>query len=207
MDGPRASLVAREGIPFLAAILILGLILILADRYLEGAVAGVLFTLAFLLFRDPIREIPPEPLGVVSPVDGTVTAVMPVGNGIVRDQEQKVVIRVNHLGSYTLRSPTEGKILALRDKPGAGGKLGKTKGLWLQTDEGDDVVLLFPRAWFWLTPTSSAQIGERLGQGQSCGYLRLAHEAELHLPIESRILVEPGQKVIAGVDIIGELPG
>lgn len=205
MEGPRPSFVAREGIPFLLVIALVGVLFLVADRALGAIIAALTLLPAFLLFRDPVREIPAEPLGVVSPVDGTVIAVVPTGSGVVADQEQKVVVRVNHLGSYTLRSPTEGKIMDLRDSGSdAWLKPGKN-GLWLRTDEGKDVVLLFPRAWFWLAPKSPAQIGERLGQGQSCGYLRLAREAELHLPIDSKVFVEPGQKVVAGVDLIGEL--
>ena len=207
MEGRRPSFVAREGIPFLFVIALAAVLLLVNDRILAAGIAAVLLTLAYLLFRDPIREIPAEPLGVVSPVDGTVIAVVPTGQGVVANQEQKVVVRVNHLGSYTLRSPTEGKILDLQDAGNRIDHQARKRGLWLRTDEGRDVVLLFPRAWFWLAPKSPAQIGERLGQGQSCGYLRLAREAELHLPIDSKVLVEPGQKVLAGVDLIGELSG
>jgi phosphatidylserine decarboxylase len=205
MEGSRPSFVAREGIPFLAILALVGLIFVVADRYGAALIAFCFLVLAFLLFRDPVREIPAEPLGVVSPVDGTVVAVLPTSRGVVAAQEQKVVVRVNHLGSYTLRSPTEGKILDLNDAEKGAQAADRKRGLWLQTDEGKDVVLLFPRSWFWLAPTSPAQIGERLGQGQPSGYLRLAREAELRLPIDSRILVEPGQKVVAGVDLIGEL--
>ena len=205
MEGPRPSFVAHEGIPFLAFLVVVAGTFAIQECYIAAAAMALLLLLAFLLFRDPMRDIPAEPLGVVSPVDGTVVAVMPIGNGVVAEQEQKVVIRVNHLGTYTMRSPTEGKILDLRDANLAAGQTVRNKGLWLRTDEGRDVVLLFPRAWLWLAPSSWAQIGERLGQGQSCGFLRLAREAELYLPIDSKILVEPGQKITAGIDLIGEL--
>lgn len=205
MEGRRPSFVAREGIPFLVILAMASVALSWSNNYCGSVLAAGLFLLAFLLFRDPAREIPAEPLGVVSPVDGTVIAVVPTGSGIVAENEQKVVIKVNHLGSYTLRSPTEGKILDLSDARRDPGKQFRRRGLWLRTDEGQDVVLLFPRAWLWLAPQSFAQIGERLGQGQSCGYSRLAREAELYLPIDSKILVQPGQKVLAGVDLIGEL--
>ena len=46
----------------------------------------------------------------------------------------------------------------------------------------------------------------RVGQGQRCAYLRLVRYAELHLPIESKVLVEPGQVLVAGSDLIGKVP-
>jgi len=82
----------------------------------------------------------------------------------------------------------------------------RTNALWLQTDEGDDIVLQFHGYRLGLAPRSFVRFGERLGQGQRCAYLRLTRFAELHLPIESNILVKPGQVVTAGSDLIGKVP-
>ncbi len=81
-----------------------------------------------------------------------------------------------------------------------------SSGLWIKTDEGDDVVLQFKRHRFGLAPLALLSFGERIGQGQRCAYLRLARVAELQFPIHGRMLVEPGQRVIAGCDVLGKLP-
>ena len=88
------------------------------------------------------------------------------------------------------------------DKPGEY----RTNALWVQSDEGDDVVLQFRGYRFGLAPKSFVRFGERLGQGTRCAYLRLARYADIHVPIESNILVEPGQHVVAGRDLLGKLP-
>lgn len=82
----------------------------------------------------------------------------------------------------------------------------QTNALWIQSDEGDDVVLQFQGYRFGLAPQSFMRFGERLGQGQRCAYLRLTRYAELHLPIASKILVKLGQRVVAGTDLIGKVP-
>jgi len=82
----------------------------------------------------------------------------------------------------------------------------RTNALWVQTDEGDDVVLQFRGYRFGLAPKSFVRFGERLGQGSRCAYLRLSRFAEIHLPVESKILVKPGQKVVAGCELLGKLP-
>jgi phosphatidylserine decarboxylase len=82
----------------------------------------------------------------------------------------------------------------------------RTNALWVQTDEGDDVVLQFQGYRLGLPPAALVRYGDRVGQGQRCAYLRLTRVAEVHLPIASRTLVQPGQRVTAGVDIIGKLP-
>lgn len=206
MQGRRNPFVASEGLPFLIAVIAaFGLAL----RYLDvgyAAAAGLLFLLLLLIFRDPHRPISASPLGVVSPVDGRVISVDRTDNGLYRGQAHRIQIQIDSFGTYTARAPIEGKIMDLRSGDGAGLGAHRINGLWIRTDEGDDVVLQFRGYRFGLAPKSFIGIGERVGQGQRCAYLRLTRIAELHLPIDGNVLVEPGQIVVAGTDLIGKVP-
>ena len=82
----------------------------------------------------------------------------------------------------------------------------RTNALCVQTDEGDEVVLQFRGYRFGFAPKSFVRFGERVGQGSRCAYLRLARFAEVYVSIDSKILVEAGQKVTAGSDLLGKLP-
>jgi len=167
-------------------------------------VPAAVFAMLYLVFRDPHRPVPPSPLGVVSPVDGEVVTVDIAEDGVLQGRAQRIVIRIDSLGTYTARSPVEGRVRDLHtadrvtDYP--------HNALWLRTDEGDDVVLKFSGYRFGLPPRSLALYGERLGQGARCAYLRLTRLAEVHLPDTSRVLVEPGQVLRAGSDLIARLP-
>ncbi len=81
-----------------------------------------------------------------------------------------------------------------------------SSGLWVRTDEDDDVVLQFHGHRFGLAPLAFLRYGERVGQGQRCAFLRLTRQAELQLPIASRVLVKAGQRVTAGADVLAKLP-
>ncbi len=158
----------------------------------------------YLIFRDPERPVPAVPLGVVSPVDGTVVAVGLTDSSVLGGEAQKVILRVNALGTYTARCPVEGKILDLSsdaERPGAG-----SGGLWVRTDEDDDVVLQFSGRRLGLVPRAFLRYGERVGQGQRCAFLRLTRIAEVQLPLNARIQVESGQRVAAGSDLLARLP-
>ena len=206
MEGRRNPFVAREGIPFL---LLAAVTFGFALRYLDIAfavAAALLFFLLILIFRDPRRGIPASPLGVVSPVDGQVINVDLVDKGVLHGEAHCVQIRIESFGTYTARAPIEGKIMDLRSVTGDKIVDYRTNALWIQTDEGDDVVLQFLGYRFGLAPRSFIRFGERVGQGQRCAFLRLTRVAELHLPIESQILVTPGQVVVAGTDLIGKVP-
>ena len=205
MKGRRNPFVAREGIPWLLVTLLA--VAITWQFYGWYAILpALLFIWLFLIFRDPRRSIPAQPLGVVSPVDGVVIDVDLTDKSILGGEAHKVIIAVDSFGTYTARCPVEGKVMDFRGD-GKNEQVRKfSTGLWVQTDEGEDVVLQFRGHRLGLVPSAFMRYGERIGQGQRCAYLRLTRFAEVQFPIHGRILVEEGQRVVAGSDVLGKLP-
>jgi len=165
----------------------------------------ILLALLYFLFRDPIREVPSVALGIISPADGTVVSVETTDKCVVQGEAYLLRIRVNGLGTYTARSPVEGKVMDLQSSVEGIGPDCPLNALWVQTDEGENVVLQFHGYRFGLAPRSFIRFGERIGQGHRCAYLRLAQYADVYMPITSKILVKPGQQVVAGEDLIATL--
>lgn len=206
MEGRRNPFIAREGLPFLVVI---GVAIGLAARYLDVIFAVallLLFIVLLLVFRDPRRDVPASPLGVVSPVDGRVVDVGLTDKGVFHGEAHRVRIKIDALGTYSARAPVEGKIMDLRSVAGDKVVDYRTNALWIQTDEGHDVVLEFDGYRMGLPPQSFIRFGERVGQGQRSAYLRLTRFAEVHMPIDSKVQVKPGDVLIAGTDLIGKLP-
>jgi phosphatidylserine decarboxylase len=206
LKGRRNPFVAREGIPFLIAALVAAV----ACWQLAGPVYTIIPALFFvwmlLIFRDPHRVIPAVPLGVVSPVDGTVVEVSLTDKGALHGEAHKIFVEISKFGAYTARCPVEGKIMDFRGAVPDSAALGRVSGLWVQTDEHHDVVLQFHGRRLGFAPLAFLGYGERVGQGQRCAYLRLTRLAEVQLPINGRVQVEVGQKVSAGVDVLARLP-
>lgn len=206
MKGKRNPFVAREGIPFLV---VSAISVWLVWQYVGvGFVIfpGLLLAYFALVFRDPRRNVPAVPLGIVSPVDGTIVDIGLTDKSILNGEAHKIIIRVNSLGTYTARCPVEGKIMDFRGDQPHKQVPGETSGLWVRTDENDDVVLQFHGHRLGLAPRAFLRYGERVGQGQRCAYLRLTRFAEVQLPINGRVLVSAGQKVAAGSDLLAKLP-
>ena len=195
MHGRRNPFVAQEGVPWLLITIVVAILLI---RYYDpwtALIPGILTIFLYLIFRDPHRSVPSVALGVFSPVDGDVVSVEKMEKGDTGEAALRVLISIDSLGTYTARSPVEGSI-----------KESGKKALWLQTDEGADVILKFSGYRLGLAPRAFAKFGERLGQGQRCAYLRLTRTAEVQIPVDGKVLVEPGQTVVAGTDVIGNVP-
>jgi phosphatidylserine decarboxylase len=152
------------------------------------------------IFRDPDREIPSSPLAVVSPADGVVNVVEEVQDPYLGRRAIRVAIAMKQLGVFGTRSPIEGKVL---EPPHS--ENGQPHGVWLRTDEQDDLVVVMHRGPLNNLPQCYVRIGERLGQGQRCGYITMGGLVEIYLPANSRIQVEQGSQVRSGSDVIAIL--
>lgn len=204
MRRPPAHLIAREGWIFIVAALLLGIFAVRLGSVGLGVVALAALVLLMLLFRDPQRPIPSAPLAVLSPVDGTIVSIEYTDRGCLDREATCITVRIDNFGAYSARSPVEGKVLNLQDNYSAGSRLLGLSGLWVRTDEDDDVVVLMdgPRL---LRPRSFIGYGERLGQGSRFAFVRLAHTVRVFIPINSRVEVERGDYVRAGVDVLAML--
>jgi len=154
------------------------------------------------LYRDPEREIPSSPLAVVSPADGVVQAVEAVHDPYLQRDAVRLDIQMYRTGVYSTRSPIEAKVLESKT---AGLDSGQPQGVWLQTDESDNLVLVMHRGALHNLPRCDVRIGERVGQGQRCGYIPMGGRVEIYLPRHSRIQVASGSSVRAGEDVIANL--
>ena len=206
VHGRRNPFVAQEGIlPMVLVAAVGGFLIRYSDPWL-ALVPAVVLVLLYLLFRDPLRDAPSVALGVVSPVDGEVVLIEQTDRCVVQGEAHHVRIRIDSLGTYTARSPVEGKVMDLHSAAEGVGVDCPGNALWVRTDEGDDVVLQFGGYRLGLAPRSFIRFGERVGQGHRCAYLRLAKYADVFIPIAGKVSVRTGQAVRAGSDLLGTVP-
>ncbi len=165
---------------------------------------SILF-LAFYLFRDPVREIPSRPLAIVSPVHGVVTLVEETKETPLNERARHVQIVMRLYDIYSLRSPTEGKVTDQWSSPPDENQPRRHLDFCVRTDEGDKVIIAIRPRNIIHHFRVYLQQGERVGQGQRCGYLCFGGVIDVFLPFDSRVLVEAGQFVNAGSDLLAQL--
>lgn len=200
----RYPLIAREGWHWIALAAAIALLL----QWQLGGWAMPLWLVAGLLlflFRDPPRRVPPSPLGVVSPVHGRVLAIDTARDPCLERQAQRITIQMRMSDIFSVRSPMEGKVvqqwLGKRDASVDGPRYAQ----WIQSDEEDDVLLVIAPNIRVVRPKCYVHSGERIGQGQRCGFIYFGGQVEVWVPMGTRIDVRTGDILQAGSDIIATL--
>lgn len=203
MATSRYPLIAREG--WLSLFLVGGAAATVLYQigWLWSVPLWVLIGVLLFLFRDPARTVPAAPLAVVSPADGRVTLVETCHDPYLDRDARRVTIRMHPYGVFSTRSPTEGKML--EPKRDSSTSADVPHGVWLQTDELDDLVIVMNRGPLRNPPRCYVRFGERVGQGQRCGFITLGSTVDIYLPLNSRIKVQEGDRVHAGADVIAQL--
>ena len=213
----RYPLIAREGWMWIAVVAMSALIV----HLLYGAISAPLWLLVLVLlflFRDPARKVPAVPLGIVSPVDGKVVAVETVHDSYLDRQALSISIKMGFTSVYSAHSPMEGKVLkqwlasphktdaeAMKTASDVAGEKPISYAQWIQSDEEDDVLLVIETRSRSSRPKCYVQSGERIGQGQRCGFIRFGTQVDVIIPDSSRVSVSVGDDVLAGSDIIATL--
>ena len=195
-------MIAREGVAPLLVVMLAGVLVLHFIGWLPSLVFWALALLVLVLFRDPERDIPSQPLAVVSPADGKVTSISTMHDPYLLRDSIRVTIQMPAYGVFTTRSPIEGKVLEPPNFP-EGDNI--PHGVWLQSDEGDDVVMVMTRGPLNNEPRCYIRFGDRIGQGKRCGFVHLGGRVEIYIPASSRLLVKEGDVVQSGSDIIAKM--
>lgn len=205
MPSNRYPAIAREGWPFLVALLILA---VLCQIFIHTvAMLLVLLFMAGLayLFRDPFRPIPSQPLAVLSPVYGVVTLVEEAEEVRLHTRANRIQIDTRIQDVYSLRSPIEGKVVQHWTSNPCANEARRHFDFHIKSDEGDNIVTairlrdIIPSFHVYL------HSGERVGHGQRCGYIFFGGVVDIFLPLECKLQVEVGQQVESGSTILAQL--
>jgi len=196
------SVIARQGLaPLLLAIFAAtGVMHFIGWR--ESLVFWVVVGVVLALFRDPEREVPSSPMSILSPADGRVTVVETATDPYLKRASVHVGIAMSPFSVFTTRSPIEGKVL---EPPAPSDRSGNPHGVWLQTDEGDDIVLMMSKGRLNSKPQCYVRFGERIGQGRRCGFIHLGGKVDIYMPENSVPAVTVGSQLHAGTDAIARL--
>ncbi len=203
-------LIAKEGWPFLA--------IAVAASVAVGAFAGwgwsiplwiaALFVLQF--FRDPPREVPADPLAVLSPADGRIVVV-----GRARDPYRdrdalKISVFMNVFNVHSNRSPVDGDVNKVEYHAGSffNAALDKASlenernALLMTTKSGQEITCVQVAGLIARRILCYVGAGTGLARGQRYGFIRFGSRVDLYLPLDAQPVAAIGDKVYASETVL-----
>jgi phosphatidylserine decarboxylase len=207
--------IAPQGYPFIA----IGLFGVALFLWLDFRVGWGLFVLITLFvisfFRDPERQVPRDEKAVLSPADGRVLLIeekemTPFSTG----PAIKISIFMSVFNCHVNRIPRSGTIEKILYRAGKffsanqdrASAQNEQNAVLLRTPEGQEICLVQVAGLIARRIVCWVKAGETIERGERFGMIRFGSRVDLFLPASTRIGIQRGDKVKAGLTILGELP-
>ena len=175
---------------------------------------AIVFLFAF--FRDPERALPPGEADFVSPADGKISDVTEIDDDpVLGEPAVRVGIFLSVFNVHVNRSPCRGVVSDVRYKKGkflnaldhsGASELNESNTVVIADEQGDEpravikqIVGLIARRI-----VCTKDVGDAVSRGERIGMIKFGSRTELTVPkrLSPEVLVEPGQKVRGGADVL-----
>jgi phosphatidylserine decarboxylase len=226
-SGPLAHIVALTrsvvppmhpaGRPFALGAAGVALVLRRFSRRL-GLVGFVLAGFISWFFREPKRVAPTRAGVVVAAADGAVSHVVlaepPPELGLPAGERLRISVFLSVFDVHVQRAPVSGVVTRAEYKAGKflsadldkASEDNERNSLLLTTGDGQEVVVVQIAGLIARRIVCQVAEGDKVAVGGTYGLIRFGSRVDLYVPVDSRVLVEPGQRTIGGETVIAELP-
>ncbi len=169
-------------------------------------------------FRHPPRTPPTRPGLVVAPADGLVClieeAAPPPELGRGSQPVPRISIFLSLLDAHVQRTPVGGEILAVEHRPGsfhsadlaAASEDNERNSVVIRTPEGHEVVVVQIAGLIARRIICDVHPGDTVNIGDTYGLIRFGSRLDTYLPAGSEVLIELGQRSLAGETVLARLP-
>lgn len=169
-------------------------------------------------FRHPPRTPPTHPGLVVAPADGLVCliedATPPPELGRGSQPVPRISIFLSLLDAHVQRAPVGGEVIAVEYRPGtfhsadlaAASQDNERNSVVIRTPEGHEVVVVQIAGLIARRIVCDVHPGEPVQIGDTYGLIRFGSRLDTYLPTGSDLLIESGQRSLAGETVLARLP-
>lgn len=199
----------KGAIPPIAFGLVFTVIFAFSGHHTVSVFLGIITCFIAFFFRDPNRVYHVSNKEILAPADGKVVEIKDTGDST------KVAIFMSLLDVHVNRIPVSGIIKEIEHIPGkffradtveASQRNEKNRIVLIPDNQTRPVVLIQVAGIIARRIICWVEKGDRVIAGQRFGLICFGSRVELFLDKRSSIVVRPGQKVRAGIDIIGYMP-
>lgn len=206
----------KEGHRFIAVFFAVSLLLFYLVAPTLGWISIVITAWCIYFFRDPIRVVPKADGILVSPADGTVSAVVdmvpPAELDMGNDPMVRISIFLSVFNVHVNRVPAAGKITNLAYVHGkflsaaddAAGEENERQLVRMTTEDGHDIAFAQVAGLVARRILCDLKEGDEVARGDRFGLIRFGSRTDIYLPKGLKATVEVGQTMIGGETIIAQ---
>jgi phosphatidylserine decarboxylase len=211
--------VHRAGWPFVAAFAFVTLMLFWLLPDLFGWAGVALTGWCAYFFRDPVRVTPQREKLVISPADGTVSAihrvVPPAQLDLGEEERIRISIFMNVFDVHVNRAPVTGRIVKVAYVAGKfiNAELDKAsednerQAFTLEMADGERIGVVQIAGLVARRIVRFVGEGDTVMAGQRIGLIRFGSRVDVYLPAGHNSLLAVGQRAIAGETVLADLAG
>lgn len=205
--------VAREGMPFIVALL--GLTAVLAfGPWPAAALSAILLLFTIYFFRDPRTRAQAAPGEILSPAYGTVVQVAPEEEAnFLKGRGTRIGIFLSVFDVHVNYAPAAGEVAHLEYQKGRFYNALKPAAAesnecnWIGIEgPGGRILMKQVAGMIARRIVCGVRRGERLAAGQRIGIIRFGSRVDVWLPPGVEARVKKGERVRGGVTVIGVQP-
>jgi len=194
-------------IVLLTLVVLTALFLTYQINYIASALSLIVLIMVLRFFRVPARRPFLDEKTITAPADGKVVVIEQVDQDEYLDSScRQVSIFMSIHDVHINYFPVSGKISYQKYHPGRylvarhpkSSTLNERSSVGIETPYGRLLVRQIA-GYVARRICSYATEGEAASQGSEMGFIKFGSRLDLFLPLDARIMVEPGQRVIGGV--------
>lgn len=206
----------KEGHRFIAIFFAVSLLLFYFVTPTLGWVGLIITAWCIYFFRDPNRVVPKAPGVLVSPADGTVSAVIetepPAELGMGDEPCVRISIFLSVFNVHVNRVPAAGKITGLAYVHGKflsaaddnAGEENERQLVRMTTEDGHDIAFAQVAGLVARRILCDLKEGYEVDRGDRFGLIRFGSRTDIYLPKGMTATVDVGQTMIGGETIIAQ---
>jgi phosphatidylserine decarboxylase len=173
----------------------------------------VLLFLIVYFFRDPPRRIPTEAGAIVAPADGKIVDVTPLDDyEFIGGPAVRVGVFLSIFNVHINRAPCDGRVIETHYQPGKflnamrPESATENESMWIGFESLDQPTRRFAvrqiSGMFARRIVCKLRPGQTVERGAKFGMIKLGSRTELILPPDAQVLVQVGDKIRAGRDVV-----
>jgi phosphatidylserine decarboxylase len=202
--------VAPEGRPFISAAWVIVGVLAWLHLWVAEALWLPIAVWVVAFFRDPVREGPRGDELVIAPADGKVVGVIAIDEpAFLGGPATRISIFMNVFNVHVNRYPSRGRVGYRQYSKGRFGHAAPEKAsteneqssLGLDTPRGRLLIRQIAGSIARRIVTDHPE-GTDVGQAERMGIIRFGSRVDLFVPAALEVLVQPGQKTVAGQTVV-----